>query len=190
MKRLFISIIVIILNLHTLFSQDKQGNIEVFFRDAITESVPVFKTKTDTICIATIKENNQDENWHDIEILEKSKKRYKVIITSFNEFPNVVVEGWVDREQCGVWLHGKLDVIHELWTVNIYSKPGSSHPKEILIDRNYGGFVEFDNGKAVPVIDYKYFKGKYWIKTVITKNGKKVVGWTTDYCPNVYDSCC
>ena len=27
------------------------------------------------------------------------------------------------------------------------------------------------------------------IKTVIIKEERKIIGWTTDYCPNPYDSC-
>ena len=38
-------------------------------------------------------------------------------------------------------------------------------------------------------LDYKLHNGEYWIQTVIIKDNKKIVGWTKDFCPSVYDAC-
>ena len=60
-----------------------------------------------------------------------------------------------------------------------------------ITDKYAYGFDKYADtkSKAVPVLDYKFYKGTYWIKTVIIKEERKIIGWTTDYCPNPYDSC-
>ena len=56
-------------------------------------------------------------------------------------------------------------------------------------DENFVVFFTDAITNAVPVLDYKLYKGKYWIKTVVIKDKRKIIGWTTNYCPNPYDSC-
>lgn len=182
MSRIVITIIAIITNCQILLSQE---NFTVFFLNAATDSVPVYKTKTSTVSFIKIKENEQDENWHDVEIIEASSKRYKVIITSINETDVAPIEGWVNKIDCGVWLHG----IKRFDTVCLYAKPRDTNPLVVLKDQNYSGFSEYTNGKTVPVKSFKLYNGDYWIKTVIKKGKKNITGWTTDYCPNTYDSC-
>jgi hypothetical protein len=58
-----------------------------------------------------------------------------------------------------------------------------------LSSRYFGDFERYTNGQAASVLDYKLCNGEYWIKTVIIKDNKKIVGWTKDFCPNVYDAC-
>ena len=58
-----------------------------------------------------------------------------------------------------------------------------------LSSRYFGDFERYTKGQAASVLDYKLYNGEYWIKTAIIKDNKKIVGWTKDYCPSVYDAC-
>ena len=73
MRKLII-IIILIAKCHILFSQEE--NFEAFFVDAITNSVPVYANDTGDDIIANIREFTEKENWHGVEILEKSNKRF------------------------------------------------------------------------------------------------------------------
>ena len=185
MKKIII-IFVFIAKCHILFSQEE--NLVVFFVDAITNVVPVYSNDTDNDSITNIIEYAEKENWHDVEILGQSNNRYKVHITSSTNENVESIIGWVDRERCGVWLHGKY-MKKELFIISLYSKPGQSNPFIRLQSKFFGDFERYTNGKAAPVLDYKLYNGEYWIKTVIVKDKKEIIGWTKDYCPNVYDSC-
>ena len=185
MKKLIV-IIVLIAKCHILFSQEE--NFEAFFVDAITKAVPVYADDTGNDIITNIKEFREKENWHDIEILETSNKRYKVRITSSVGENLVPINGWVDKEQCGVWLYGRFaDTEHSI--VSFYLTPNQPYPFLKITDKYSDDFGKYTNNKAVPVLDYEFHDGDYWIKTVITKDKKKVVGWTKNYCPNVFCSC-
>ena len=185
MKKLIV-IIVLIAKCHILFSQEE--NFEAFFVDAITKAVPVYADETGNDIITNIREFREKENWHDIEILEKSNKRYKVRITSSVGENLVPINGWVDKEQCGVWLYGRFaDTEHSI--VSFYLTPNQPYPFLKITDKYSDDFGKYTNNKAVPVLDYEFHDGDYWIKTVITKDKKKVVGWTKNYCPNVFCSC-
>ncbi len=188
MKRLIIILFLVISNCHAILSQDE--NFVVFFTDAITNGVPVYSNDTGTDRITIIQEYLEKENWHDVEILRKSNNRYKVRIIAINENDVTPIIGWVDKEQCGVWLRGKW-TNPELSIVSLYRMPGQLYPFVKLTDKYANGFHKYVDTKsnAVPVLDYKLYKGKYWIKTVVIKDKRKIIGWTTNYCPNPYDSC-
>lgn len=185
MKKLII-IIVLIAKCHVLFSQEE--NFEAFFVDAITKAVPVYANDTGNDIITNIREFTEEENWHGVEILEKSDKRYKVRITSCVDENPVPINGWIDKEQCGVWLYGEF-INLSLTIVSFYLTPNQPYPFLKITDTFADGFGKYTNDKAAPVLDYELHDGKYWIKTVITKDKKKVVGWTMNYCPNVFCSC-
>ena len=170
------------------FATFAQKSLIVFFVDATTDSIPIYCCDKDTTSFYIIKENEQEENWHNVELLEQSNNRYKVRITSCKEDATTPIIGWVDKEQCGVWLWGK-KMSSKLWTFRLYRKPEQLHPFVRIVDEDIDGFGKYTNDKAAPVLDYKYYKGKYWIKTEILKDKKKYVGWTIDYCPNIYGSC-
>ena len=174
--------------LQSNFSFSQENNLVVFFRDAITDSIPIYSSETSTDYIAKIKEDPELENWHDVEILKVSNNRYKVHIMPLNVANVVPIDGWVDKEQCGVWLRAWHQE-GELFIVRLYSEPGKSFPFLKLFDKMPDDFGKYTNEEAAPVLDYKYYKGDYWIKTVIIKDKHKVIGWTRDFCPNVYDSC-
>ena len=188
MKKLIIIIFIVISKCHVLFSQEK--NIVVFFSDALTNGVPVYSNDTGSDRITIIKEYPEKENWHDVEILGQSNNRYKVCISAINENNVAPIMGWVDKEQCGVWLWGKW-IKPEFCIVSLYRMPGQLYPFVKIIDKFAHGFDKYvdTKSKAVPVLDYKLYKGKYWIKTVIIKDKRKIIGWTTNYCPNPYNSC-
>lgn len=174
--------------LQSNFSFSQENNLVVFFRDAITDSIPIYSSETSTDYIAKIKEDPEKENWHDVEILKVSDNRYKVHIIPLNVANVVPIDGWVDKEQCGVWLRAWHQE-GELFIVRLYSEPGKPFPFLKLFDKMPDDFGKYTNEEAAPVLDYKYYKGDYWIKTVIIKDKHKVIGWTRDFCPNVYDSC-
>ena len=94
----------------------------------------------------------------------------------------------MEKEQCGVWLRGRY-IKSGLWNVYFYKYPGQLHPFLIITSKYPDSFSKYDNDKAIPVLDYKLYEGKYWIKTVITKDKKRIIGWTKDYCPNIYGAC-
>ena len=185
MKKLII-IIVLIAKCNVLFSQE---SFSTFFADAVTEGVPVYSNDTGNDIITIIKEFTEKENWHDVEIWEKSDKRYKVHITSCQDsIATPSINGWVDKEQCGVFLYGRF-TNQNLAIVSFYLTPDQPYPFLKITDQYPDAFGKYSNGKAVPVLDYELHDGKYWIKTVITKDKKKVVGWTRNYCPNIFCSC-
>lgn len=184
MKKIIV-LIYLIVKCNVLFSQEP---FVVFFADAITDSIPVYRNNTDMECFIKIKEDSEKENWHNVEILDQSNDRYKVSITSCQEDGSKSVNGWVDKAQCGVWLRGKY-IERELFVISLYTDSNLLTPFMKLHSKYFGDFEKYTNGKAAPILDYKYYNGEYWIKTVITRKGKKITGWTRDYCPNVYDSC-
>ena len=116
------------------------------------------------------------------------KYRYKVHIIPLNDTKASIIDGWLYKEQCGVWLLGRY-IKDGLFIVRLYAKPGQPSPIIRLYDKMLDDFGKYTNGKAVPVLDFKLYQGHYWIKTVIVKNHKRIVGWTRDYCPNIYGSC-
>ena len=120
--------------------------------------------------------------------MEKSDKRYKVCIVLCFDEDEAPINGWIDKEQCGVWLHGRF-INPNLSIVNLYLMPDQPYPFLKITDQYADDFGKYTNGKAVPILDYKFYNGEYWIKTVITKDKKKIVGWTKDYCPHIYNSC-
>jgi hypothetical protein len=185
MKKLILIMVVL---LQSNFSFSQENNLVVFFRDAITDSIPIYSSETSTDYIAKIKEDPEKENWHDVEILKVSDNRYKVHIMPLNVANVVPIDGWVDKEQCGVWLRAWHQE-GELFIVRLYSEPGKPFPFLKLFDKMPDDFGKYTNEEAAPVLDYKYYKGDYWIKTAIIKDKHKVIGWTRDFCPNVYDSC-
>ena len=185
MKKLFV-IIVLIAKCHILLSQENK--LVVFFVDAVTSGVPVYPNDTDTFSIAVVKENTEKENWHDVELLGQSKNRYKVRVIAINENHVAPIVGWVDKEQCGVWLWGKY-MKPDHWIVSLYHLPSNKYPFLKISDKDIDGFGTYTDNKAVPVLNYKLYKGHYWIKTEIIREQKRTIGWTRDYCSNVYGSC-
>jgi len=187
MKKLIV-IIVLVVKCHILLSQE--NNLVVFFADAITSGIPVYSNDTNTDTIAVVKEYPEKENWHDVELLGQSKNRYKVRIIAINENDVAPIVGWVEKDQCGVWLHSRY-IEPQFFIVELYSKPGQLKPFMTLKSKNCYNIDDTTDAycKAVPVLDYKYCNGKYWIKTAIYKNRKRMEVWTTNYCPNIYDSC-
>ena len=186
MKKLIV-IIVFVVKWHILFSQE--NNLVVFFVDAITNGVPVYSNDTCTNSIGIVKEYPEKENWHDVELLGQSKNRYKVRIIAINETNVAPIVGWVEKDQCGVWLHSRY-IKPQIFIVELYTKLGQIKPFITLKSKNCYNIDDVDAySKAVPVFDYKFYNGKYWIKTAIHKNKKRIVVWTTDYCPIIYDSC-
>ena len=184
MKKLIV-IIAFIVKCHILLSQEEK--LVVFFTDAITSGVPVYSDDTDTISIAIVREYAEKENWHDVEILGQSKNRYEVRIIAINENNIAPIVGWGDKVRCGVWLRGK-NINSGLWSVSLYRSPSKLNPFMEIMDKYIDGFGTYTNDKAVPVLNYKLYKGKYWIKTEIIKDNNRIIGWTRDYCPNVYGS--
>lgn len=186
--RIFISIVFFIIKCQVLFSQEY---FCVFFVDAVTNGVPVYSSDTCANHFTVIKESEEKENWHSVTLLEKSDKRYKVYIELINNEDSTEessVEGWVDREQCGVWPHGKY-VNMNLSMLDLYKTPFQSHPFLRITSKYQDDFSEYTNSRAFPVLDYKMQKGRYWIKTVIIKNKKRIIGWTQNYCDNIYGAC-
>lgn len=184
MKRIII-IFIIVANCHILSAQE---NLVVFFTDAVTDSIPIYCNDTDMEIYTKIKEDLQKENWHDVELLDISNSRYRVRIIPINETNTLPIEGWLDKRQCGVWLWGKNGGLN-LWTFCLYDTLGQLEPSIKVTDNYIDGFEKYTNNKAVPVLDYIFYRGVYWIKTEVFKDKKRIVGWTTDYCPNIYGSC-
>ena len=120
----------------TFFTRKK---IVVFFTDAITNGVPVYFNDTGTDTITIIKEYPEKENWHDVELLRQSSNRYKVRISAINENNVAPIMGWVDKEQCGVWLWGKW-IKPEFCIVSLYRMPGQLYPFVKIIDKYAHGF--------------------------------------------------
>lgn len=156
--------------------------------DSITNGVPVYANDTSIESITNIKEDSIKKNGYDVEILAQSNNRYKVRITSSLYENATPINGWVDKNQCGVWLHGRF-ISPDLCFVSLYLMPDQPYPFIKITDRYADDFGKYTNNKAVPVLDYKFYNGMYWIKTVIIKDKENIIGWTRDYCPNVFGSC-
>ena len=99
MKKLLV-IIIVLAKCQFIFSQEE--NLTAFLTDAETNSIPVYSNDTDNDIITDIKEGSPQKDWHCIDILEKSDKRYKVRITSCFDEDVAPINGWIDKEQCGV----------------------------------------------------------------------------------------
>ena len=184
--RIFFIIIILVANCNVSLSQEP---FSTFFADAVTKDVPVYSNDTCANHFTIIREYEEKENWHNVEIWEKSDNRYKVHITLYQDSTATPpIDGWIDKEQCGVWLYS-ISLKQSLWNVYFYKKPDQSCPFLRITSKFPDDYFHYTNGKAAPVLDYKFYNDKYWIKTVIIKNKKKIIGWTTDYCPNVYGAC-
>ena len=148
MKKLIV-IIVFVVKWHILFSQE--NNLVVFFVDAITNGVPVYSNDTCTNSIGIVKEYPEKENWHDVELLGQSKNRYKVRIIAINETNVAPIVGWVEKDQCGVWLHSRY-IKPQLFIVELYTKLGQIKPFITLKSKNCYNIDDVDAySKAVPV---------------------------------------
>lgn len=181
----FVLIVAFLANFHSLFSQE---NFVAFFRDAITNGVPVFTDDSCHTSFTVIKEDCEKENWHDLEILEKSGNRFKVLITSPYENNFEPVTGWIEREQCGVFLKGRY-ITPGQFDVRLYKEVGANVPF-LTLSSTYGDdYSSFDDNKAVPVLDIDERCGQFWIKTALRIEGKIVECWIIDYCPFIYNSC-
>ena len=185
MKKIFIVTIIAVASCQTILSQEI---FTVFLTNGVTDSVTVYNSETDSIGFIQIKEDLQKDNWHDVEILGTSNNRYKVRIIPLNETNATSINGWVEKEQCGVWLRGRY-IKRDLFVVRLYSNPGQSKPIFEICYNYLGGFKEYPDDNAVPVLDFTLYQGHYWIKTKINKGGSIIQGWTKDYCPDVYGSC-
>jgi len=176
--------ILLVLNVMCGYSQE---NLTVFLRGAKYEKVCVYVSeKNDKVC-AEIQEDSLLENWHNVEIIGNGKNRYNVIIRS-EQHPNTfMVKGWINKKNCGVYLYGR-HRLNNQYAVNVYQSPHDSKPIMTLLNTCPDSFPQGEYG-AVPVLDVYRDGTSYWVKISIRHDGKSIVGWTKDYCPNVYGSC-
>lgn len=180
-----IVLIFLIVHSDVLFSQEP---LVVFFADATTDSISVYRNDIDIECFIKIKEDSESENWHDVEILGQSNDKYKVRIIAINEDNAEPINGWVYKVHCGVWLHGRFHT-PACSVVSLYNRPEDLYPFTHLKGKYVDDFGKYTNDMAIPILDYRFYNGIYWIKTEIVEDGKKISGWTRDYCPNIYGSC-
>lgn len=162
-------------------------NLTVFLRNAKSVKTLIYVSETSNDVCAEIMEDSLLENWHSVEIIGYNENRYKVILRSEQYPQTFMVIGWIDKGNCGVYLYGR-QRLHNQYAVNLYQTPQDSKPLKTLLNTYPDSFPQGESG-AVPVLDVFYDGTSYWVKTLISLDGESIIGWTKDFCPNIYGVC-
>lgn len=180
----FLFVLLFLQNVMCSFSNE---HLVVFLQDAKSEKVCVYVSETSDDVCAEIMEDSLLENWHIVEILDNGENRYNVIIRS-EQYPQAfMVKGWIKKENCGVYLYGR-QRYNDQYVVNMYQSPHDSKPQKTLLSIYPDCFPQGES-RSSPVLDFFFDGTSFWVKTSVRLDDESIVGWTKDYCPNVYGSC-
>ena len=168
MKRLFY-FIWLILSIET-YSQSSQ----CFFKQTNTP-INIYESETSTILFAVINQDSILENYYSVEILNSMSDRHLVRITCAASSSKALIEGWVEKRICNVWLW----TMEQGDSINIYERPTESC-HYIKVDLTGCSNV------AVPVLSISK-DGWYYIS--IMNGDISLSGWTKNVCSNIYGSC-
>lgn len=168
MKRL-LYFIVLILSIET-YGQHSP----CFFRQT-NSPINIYESDCSKTPFAVINQDSIIENYYSVEILNSAKQRHLVRIMSAYSSSKALIEGWVEKRICNVWLW---PAGPDYTTINIYEEPDqSSH--YIKVD-----LAEYSNLAASVLISKER-----WYYVSITIGELSLSGWTKNVCPNIYGSC-
>ncbi|GEM_PF-2404851 len=153
---------------------------DLFFYKAGNHQVNIYSLPEGDSIIAVIEDDSIQELWSEIEVVTRSEKRfYGKIRTSFYLR---ILKGWINYEDCGVYLLPSPRFPEEAndRIVQIYEQPDvSSHSITILNEE----IADLE----VPILDISGDEGLEWVKVKCKlKSGTTIVGWTTEFCGNIY----
>jgi hypothetical protein len=153
---------------------------DLFFYKAGNHQVNIYSLPEGDSIIAVIEDDSIQELWSEIEVVTRSEKRfYGKIRTSFYLR---ILKGWINYEDCGVYLLPSPRFPEEAndRIVQIYEQPDvSSHSITILNEE----IADLE----VPILDISGDEGLGWVKVKCKlKSGTTIVGWTTEFCGNIY----
>lgn len=117
-----------------------------------------------------------EKNLYEVYIIDKSPLRFKVKYNQLGDDENVK-EGWVEKEQCGVYLRQNGYTEDGIGFLHLYT---SAECKEYLRLYNVGT-------PLVPVVDYSC--ETRCLQVCIRINETEIVGWINRFCPYIYNSC-
>lgn len=159
-----------------------------FLKDAETQPVYVYESSISHKIIAEIQEDTLFENWHEVEILKIHRKRFFVLVKDLYYPKGTVIRGWINKEDCAVFLNGRY-IKEGMWIVRLYDKFADEEPSMVLTSNPDAMFDDVKSEKVM-VTDVKIADSICWMRIRLEfKTGETKELWTTDFCPNIYDSC-
>ncbi len=135
--------------------------------------IPLYENASCKKALYTIFQDSIFERWYEMEILESSNLAYKVKLYSVTLFNSPIIEGWIEKKNCGVYLD-------EGRTIKLYSLP-----------TNDATFMPIQLSKMTTAIVFDvHFENKFlFVKFVDEKTNILYEGWVEHYCDSLYDSC-
>jgi len=171
-------------------------NIEVFFKDAVSKPVYIYKSPRSKKVIAKVREweDTISTCFHSVYIEKKSRKRYYVSVCDIWNSENEEIRGWVNKEECVVNLRevlvGDFDSLH-YYVVRLFNKPTDREPAIVLRSDDYWSLdiksytVVVTDAMAVDYYEYPY---NVWLRVLVElQTGEKLDLWTVDYSSGIYD---
>ena len=174
-----------ICNLKCKFCPETSRKKEFMSVDNFEEIVKKIHKYTNLVCLHVkgeplLHNNLEDilkilENYYSVEILNSMSDRHLVRITCAASSSKALIEGWVEKRICNVWLW----TMEQGDSINIYEGPTESC-HYIKVDLTGCSNV------AVPVLSISK-DGWYYIS--IMNGDISLSGWTKNVCSNIYGSC-
>ena len=171
MKQFLMSLFILI-NFHIVLSQ----NNSFCFVYKMNEKIPIYNSSEDSIPSYFLYQDSLKENYYSLQILDKIDDRFLVNVFEYNDLK---CNGWIEKKYCCVWCWlMSSNNIYLFLEPNIYS----SHI-EIFED----DLMQNQDGIVANIIDFD--KKSKWVKILLTVKEKTYIGWTLNYCNNIYGSC-
>jgi hypothetical protein len=139
--------------------------------------IKIYADSTKMDCIAVIKDSKENEQWSQLTMHDESTNRFLVSIA--NEPTIIHLYGWIDKTDCSVALWQRKSVstsTSEEIEYKLYSSPTKQSPCQLISEKRLQSI-------HVRILDYE--KGWFKVQCLLI-SGKKIVGWTDEYCGLVY----
>ena len=158
-----------------ILSIEAYGQHSSCFFKQTNSPINIYESESGEIPFAVINQDSILENYYSVEILNSTMERHLVRIMCAASSSKALLEGWVEKRFCNVWLW----TMEQGNTINIYEEPiQSSH--YVMVDLS-----EYSNIAAAVLNISK--DGWYYVSTM---NGEhSLSGWTKNICTNIYGSC-
>lgn len=158
-----------------ILSIEAYGQHSPCFFKQTNSPINIYESASGEIPFAVINQDSILENYYSVEILNSTMERHLVRIMCAASSSKALIEGWVEKRFCNVWLW----TIEQSNTINIYEEPvQSSHYVKVDL-------TEYSKITA-PVLDVSK-DGWYYVS--ITNGEHSLFGWTKNVCTNIYGSC-
>lgn len=198
MKMKLKAIIVLTLNLCITGCFTSKNTASLFLKDAVSKPVFIYKSPRSNKVIAELREDTLLENWNFVNIEKIRKKRYFVSVTDFNYPKSNVIRGWINKEECAVYLNEagvQVDSPNhfDYYVLRFFNKPTDRKPTIVLTSEDFGVFniesyrVAVTDVKVVDDCDSYH---PQWLRVLVKlQTGDTLELWTVDYCSDVFGSC-